>query len=184
MNTNIAIPGQRLCEKIEENLAEINVFPIKKSFDSDSFKLIYQYGKGRLDIVGEMLDKKLKRTVKISNIQQGKFQGNLIFSKANFIQKCIFDALRLIFADDDLPRCPECGIRPSRYLEYETHIDEIDVEASGLPILNVINFQGPLCENIKKPTFVVAECSSGHQWILNQHFDICNIYYAYKENIK
>jgi hypothetical protein len=90
----------------------------------------------------------------------------------------------LILAKDNLPRCPKCGVRPVKYAEYEYHTQEIDADNNGIPILEVFSLQGPLCDDMQNPTFIVAECSCGNQWKLDDFSEVTSICYAYKEGPK
>jgi hypothetical protein len=134
-NTKNLSWGERLCTKIEKYLIVINIFPVKKSFGVTSFEIAYKYGNGILEITGKRLDSSKAKSIEILNNQNGNNAGNLCFTKTDFIQKNILEALRLILVKDSLPRCPKCGVRPIQYTEYKYHTQEIDADNNGIPIL-------------------------------------------------
>jgi len=172
------------CKKIIESISSIISKPKKIEIDNTSFKLIYSYAHQKLIIEGKNINEnKLKEVIITHN------HYSIRLFKNHCTLKNVTDVLKIIFREDNLPRCKKCGSRPIRYIEYNYETGIIEVNKESMPILNSFGIALPYAstdvdENSSTgilKSFIIAECSCGHQWKLKNFSSVYNIYLAYKE---
>jgi hypothetical protein len=171
--------------KITKNICEIDQKPVKTHIGDTSFELSYNYAKGQLTINGSNLDNNKAKVVMIRYLD-----NDIILRKAECTLKNVTEILTNMFADDKLPRCKKCGSRPIGYSEYEYYSVKIETDDNSLPMVNTFHimffdFSAEPAEanepTEKKQPFVVAECSCGNQWKLENFSSIFDIIFAYEK---